>query len=72
MSRKNPVVVPEPAYRGILAVRDTGLTNMFDLPVVQQIARHLGFPETADWIECNSTLYATGIIMGFVSEGGEG
>ena len=39
MSEKNPVIVPKPVFRGILAVRDSGLTNMFDVPVVQQIAR---------------------------------
>ena len=31
--------------RQILAVRDTGETNMFDVPTVQQIANRLGYYE---------------------------
>ena len=35
----------ETVRRQILAVRDTGETNMFDVPMVQQIANRLGYYE---------------------------
>ena len=35
----------------ILAIRDTGLTNMFDLPVVQCLAYERDFYELVCWIE---------------------
>lgn len=35
----------------ILAIRDTGLTNMFDLPVVQRLAYDRGYYELVCYIE---------------------
>jgi len=35
----------------ILKVRNTGLTNMFDILMVQVIAQNLGFDELAQYIE---------------------
>ena len=34
----------------ILAIRDTGLTNMFDLPVVQRLAYERDFYELVLWL----------------------
>ena len=35
----------------ILAIRDTGLTNMFDLPVVQRLAYERDFYELVLYLE---------------------
>lgn len=35
----------------ILKVRNTGLTNMFDILMVQVIAQNLGFDELSQYIE---------------------
>ena len=49
----------------ILAVRDTGLTNMFDLPTVQRIATQLGFFELASYLsDGNVKEYAHFILTG--------
>ena len=34
----------------ILAIRDTGLTNMFDIPMVQRLAFDRGYYELVDWL----------------------
>ena len=35
----------------ILAIRDTGLTNMFDVPMVQRLAYERGYYELALYLE---------------------
>ena len=35
----------------ILAIRDTGLTNMFDVPMVQRLAYDRGYYELALYLE---------------------
>ena len=35
----------------ILAIRDTGLTNMFDIPMVQRLAYDRGYYELVCWLE---------------------
>ena len=37
----------------ILAIRDTGLTNMFDVNAVQRIANDMGFFELVVYLEGN-------------------
>ena len=37
----------------ILAIRDTGLTNMFDVNAVQRIANDMGFFELVVYLEDN-------------------
>lgn len=51
---------------GILAVRDTGLTNMFDSKAVQKIASDLGYFETVIFIEDHRKEYARFIMEGRV------
>jgi hypothetical protein len=63
-----PVRVPREVFTGIEAVRESGLTNMFDRPVVIQLAETMGFTETARWVEAHGDLYATGIFQGFEVE----
>lgn len=48
----------------ILAIRDTGLTNMFDLPLVQRLAYDRGFFELVTFIEENRKEYVHFILYG--------
>ena len=48
----------------ILAVRDTGLTNMFDVSAVQRIANDMGFFELVVYLEDNRCEYAHFILTG--------
>ena len=45
------VSVPKKVLDGLEAVRESGFTNMLDRPVVIELARQMGFDETARWIE---------------------
>ena len=48
----------------ILAIRDTGLTNMFDLPVVQRLAYERGFYELVLYLEDHRKEYVHFILTG--------
>ena len=48
----------------ILAIRDTGLTNMFDVGSVQRIANEMGFYELVVYLEENRKEYAHFILTG--------
>lgn len=48
----------------IIAVRDTGLTNMFDINAVQRIAFEMNYSELVDYIEENSKEYVHFILTG--------
>ena len=48
----------------ILAVRDTGLTNMFDVRVVQRIAYEMDFYELVDFLKENQKAYVHFIMHG--------
>lgn len=48
----------------ILAVRDTGLTNMFDINAVQRIAYESGYYELVTWMEENRKAYVRFILTG--------
>ena len=65
------VKVPNEVLKGIMAVRDSGLTNMLDRPVVAQLAEQMGFVEAARWIETHRKEYAEGIFRGFEGEADE-
>ena len=73
MERTNPILVSDEVLRGIEAVRASGKTNMLDAPVVKRLARKMGYPEAADWIDDHLALYCVGVFAGFASmdEGGE-
>ena len=47
-----------------LAIRDTGLTNMFDLPVVQRLAYERDFYELVCWLEDHKKEYVRFILTG--------
>lgn len=57
---------PEQFEKALLAVRDSGLTNMLDHPVVARLAHEFGFPEVADWIEAHATDYTRLLLSGGV------
>lgn len=48
----------------ILAIRDTGLTNMFDLPVVQRLAYERDFYDLVCWLEDHKKEYVRFILTG--------
>ena len=48
----------------ILSVRETGRTNMFDVPVVQNIANEMGFYELVIFLEENRREYVHFILTG--------
>ena len=48
----------------ILAIRDTGLTNMFDVATVQRIAYDMGFHELAVYLEERRKEYTHFILTG--------
>ena len=48
----------------ILSIRDTGLTNMFDLPVVQHLAYERNFFELVIYIEEHPKEYTHFILTG--------
>jgi hypothetical protein len=48
----------------ILAIRDTGLTNMFDVATVKRIAYDMGFHELVVHLEENRKEYARFILTG--------
>ena len=48
----------------ILAIRDTGLTNMFDVPVVQRLTYERGFYELVLYLEEHRKEYAHFIMTG--------
>ena len=48
----------------ILAIRDTGLSNMFDIPMVQRLAYDRGFYELVCWLEEHRKEYTHFILTG--------
>lgn len=48
----------------ILAIRDTGLTNMFDIPMVQRLAYERDFYELVLFLEENRKEYVHFILYG--------
>ena len=52
----------------ILTIRDTGLTNMLDIPMVQRLAYEREFYELVCWIEDHKRAYWHFIMTGEVNE----
>ena len=48
----------------ILAIRDTGLTNMLDIPLVQRLAYERGYYELVCYLEEHRKEYAHFIMTG--------
>jgi len=64
-----PVPIPEKVFRVIDSIRRSGVTNMLDRPMVQRVARELGFEDEAAWLETNKKEYAEGVFRGFLPVG---
>jgi hypothetical protein len=60
-------VVPPVVLEGLEAVRASGAVNLGDLPVVQDVAAIMGYPETVLWIQEHPDEYAAGLLRGFVA-----
>jgi hypothetical protein len=60
-----PVEVTREVFEGIEAVRQSGLTNMLDRPVVAEIAGEMGFEASARWVREHRELCARAIFHGF-------
>ena len=54
----------ETVKKQILAIRDTGLTNMFDVSTVQRIANDMGFYELVVYLEEHRREYTHFILTG--------
>lgn len=65
------VSVPRAVLDGLEAVRQSGLTNMLDRPVVARLAAEFGFDEAACWVETHRDQYAQGIFRGFEATQGD-
>ena len=59
------ITVPKTVYDGILAVRDSGVTNMLDRPRVIELLDEMGFEEASAWVASNKSEYSHGIFQGF-------
>jgi len=56
--------MPEKVKEQILAIRDTGLTNMFDIPMVQRLAFDREFYDLVLWLEDHKKEYVRFIMYG--------
>ena len=48
----------------ILAIRDTGRTNMFDVNMVQYLANEYGYYELVMYLEANRKAYVSFLLTG--------
>ena len=62
------IKVPQKVLEGIMAVRNGGLTNMLDRPVVARLAEWNGFEEAAQWVRSHPKEYAEGLFHGFAAQ----
>ena len=62
--RKVEPVLTDKVREQILAIRDTGLTNMFDVPMVQRLANDRGYYELVCYLEEHRREYAHFIMTG--------
>ncbi len=69
--KSGPITLPRVVLEGLDVVRRSGVTHMLDRPMVVELARKFGFPETAKWIEANRARYSEGLFRGFRVEGGK-
>lgn len=62
------ITVPQEVWKGLEAVRRSGVVNMLDRSGVVHWANQLGFAETAEWILENPKTYTEGVFNGFQVE----
>ena len=56
--------MPDKVKEHILIIRDTGLTNMFDVRAVLQIAEALEFWDLDEWLPKHKKEYSSFILYG--------
>ena len=56
--------MPDSVREQILYIRDTGLTNMFDVRAVLQIAEAFDFDELSEWLPHHKKEYSSFILYG--------
>ena len=56
--------MPDKVREQILAIRDTGLTNMFDISMVQRLAYERDFYDLVLWLEDHKKEYVRFIMYG--------
>ena len=61
---KQQVVIGGAVFEGLEEVRLSGLTNMLDRPRVIELARMMGYDETAEWLSEHRSEYAQLIFNG--------
>ena len=57
-------MMSDTVFDQILAIRETGETNMFDVPRVREIAAREGYFELLDYLEENTAGYSRFILTG--------
>ena len=57
-------MMSDTVFDQILAIRETGETNMFDVPRVREIAAREGYYELLDYLEENTAGYSRFILTG--------
>ena len=60
----NEGTCPAQFKQALFAIRDSGLANMFDHPLVACLAREFDYPEVAEWIEQNPCEYTEFLLNG--------
>ena len=63
--KKTQILIPSLVFKGLEAVRLSGLTNMLDRPMVALLAGRLGYPDAARWIKEYPEFFAEGLFHGF-------
>jgi len=66
--KKQPIPIPAPVFEGLEAVRQSGITNMLDRLRVIELAKMMGYEETAEWLRANRQTYSEGIFAGFIAD----
>lgn len=62
--RVTKMVMTDKVFRAILAIRDSGKTNMVDIPTVQRLAYDEGFYELVTYLEEHRDKYVYFILHG--------
>lgn len=57
------VEISQQVFDGLEFIRQSGVTNMLDRPMVLELAKEWGFEATADWIERVDTRTYAGLIF---------
>lgn len=72
LARHAPVAVSSEIFKGIEAVRLSGLTNMLDRPTVARLTAEMGYAISARWVREHRDLYARADFQGFEVRAEEG